>query len=107
MGSLMPVSMCMRVYMFLFVAQSVTELLVNIRSSPAESRFTGISSVSPVRFTRSRCPSDVLGTVSTAVLDFVGVDACLAYAVSGFATDFTVESSGAAAFFANRRDVAT
>jgi len=85
--------MCMCVYVFRFIARSVTELLVNIRSSPAQSRFTGIASVSPVGFTRSRCPSDVLGTVSTAVLDFVGVDACLAYPVSGFATNFTVEPS--------------
>ena len=93
MGNLMPVSMCMRVYMFRFVAQSVTELLVNIRSSPAQSRFTGIASVSPVGLTRSWCPSNVLRAVSTAILDIVGVNACLAYPVSGLATDFTVESS--------------
>ena len=75
---------------FAFPIQSITELLVSIRSSPAETRFTGKASVG---FTRSWCPSDVLGTVSTAVLDFVGVDACLAYPVSGFATNFTVESA--------------
>jgi hypothetical protein len=65
-----------------------TELLVDIRSGPAKMRF---ASIAPVRLARSRCPSYVLRAVSTGILDIAGIDAGLAYPVSGFAANLAIE----------------
>jgi hypothetical protein len=66
--------------------------LVSVRSSPAEGR---LASKASVRVAASWCPSDVLRTVSAAVLDFVRVDAGLAYPVSRIAADLAVELGAA------------